>query len=315
MYDLLKTTSFPVFASTAPLPPGAQPLAIPIMNALKEVLADFKCFVYISDQPTLLSAYLVQLRKLTSTQLTLSFEVRFSSQVAAVIDFDLSSNDEYYRVYFSTEDATLSEGTDPNAVLPVFEGYIVVNKVIDFLNKIPTVAYAGLQVPLEPGCLAIVTRHRVNQLQCQYAKPLFVQSTQPTESNYTDLSAPLTDHVQLKPGLNCTITLQPALNSILISAQKNANDSPEETCGVWADPVSPNDVLCSQGIYAISGVAPDSSGNVNIKAELPMVCSIISRPNVPAAFQGAVSSYNYVDNFIYVGLPETADNPSVFNCT
>lgn len=315
MYELLKTTSFPVFQPPATLP-GAQPLAANVMNLLKGLLVDFRCFVYTSDQPTPIQAFLVQIRKLSSSELFLNFKLIFNDKISANIQFSIiSNNDEYYRIYYDTADAVLSEGVDPNTVLPTFEGYITVSKAETFLTQIPTLSYAGLQIPIEPACFSVVTQHRVDQIQCQYAKPLYLQSTQTPESNYTDFSTPLTGHLKFKPGMNCAITLQPTTNSILISAQRNANDSPEEICGVWADPISPTDALCSEGIYAISGVAPDSSGNVNIKAELPLVSSIISSATVQQTpFSTLAASYPYVNNFIYVGLPETADNGSVFNC-
>lgn len=315
MYELLKTTSFPIFQLATPIP-GSQPLAVTVMNLLKELLVDFRCFVYTTDQPSPVQAFLVQIRKLSDSELFLNFKFIFNDKISANIGFSIiGNNDEYYRIYYDTKDATLSEGVDPNTVLPVFEGYITVSRAETFLTKIPPFSYAGLQIPVEPACFSLVMKHRVDQIQCQYAKPLYLQSTQTPDSNYTALSTALTGHLKFKPGMNCAVTLQPTTNSILISAQKNANDSPEEICGVWADPVSPTDALCSEGIYAISGVAPDSAGNVNIKAELPLISSIISSATVQQTpFNNLASSYPYVNNFIYVGLPETADNGSVFNC-
>jgi hypothetical protein len=315
MYELLKTTSFPIFQPIV-RSPGGQQLAVSVMNLLKGLLVDFKCYVYTSDQPTPITAFLVQIRKLSSSELLLNFKLIFSDNVSADLPFSIvSNNDEYYRMYYDTSDAVLSEELDPNTIIPTFEGYLTVSKSETFLAQIPTVSYAGLQIPIEPACFSVVTQHKVDQIQCQYAKPLYIQSTQTPESNYTNLSTPLTGHLKFKPGMNCAITLQPTTNSIIIAAQRNANDSPEEVCGIWADPVSPTDALCSEGIYAISGVAPDSSGNVNIKAELPLISSIISSATVQQTrFSNLASSYSYVNNFIYVGLPETADNGSVFNC-
>ena len=229
-------------------------------------------------------------------------------------------NQEFFRVHFDTSDF-LGVGNFNDALYPYvpppygfyYDGYITLsgNRIIVAFNS--TVA-TPVMVDFEPSTVAVFSGHRVDSLSCRNMKPLLVQTS---DNRYEYPSDGCTGDVKFVPGANCSISVQPATRTVVISAQKNANDTQEEQCGAWNDKVSDKDILCNEAIYSISGAEPDDNGDIQIKADIPLTVSSLRAQDITVFspdFSAALSEFQHIMRFIYVGLPKSAGNPNVLDC-
>jgi len=289
-------------------------------QALKASFVDFKLNVYSNVVAGIPLAKIVRITG-SASSITLSLAIKDSKSGvelgAANLAFNNShGSEDFVRYHFDSSDfATVAPGYS-------FEGYFCFNQLNDLIAAFSEYT-SGLTtlLKLEPATTAVFCNHRVDSIRCQTAKPLILQTTSSTHS-YTDGGVGAVGDVKLIPGNNCTISIQKSTNTIIVGAQRNANDLVEEQCGVWSEKILPasglsKDVLCNEVIYSISGVTPDDNGNVIVQALTPLICSSLTADEVQtynSAFNGVLSQFSGIMRFVYVGLPRTANNPSVFNC-
>ncbi len=281
------------------------------VQALRSALVDFKIYVAGDSFSAVPKVTLVSLYKATEQPLKLLLELKvdnivLGSTTLTVAD-DSYATQEFVRYYFDSDDWPVVSGYK-------VEGYICLNKAQTLFQTFAAEQPVAINVAFEPSTVVVLSNHRVHQITCRSAKPLLQQT--PTD-RYGAESLPVLGDVKLVAGNNCTISVLPDTKTIIIGAQQGANDSGDELCGVWAEKVSPKDILCDEAIYSISGVDPDSNGNIDIKAETPLVVSSFTKmelEQVAPAFIPVVSQFPDIIRFIYVGLPQSAGNASVFNC-
>jgi hypothetical protein len=301
------------FQSTSyPFVEVIEPISYERGKALKSSFVDFRLNVY-SDVAT--AVPIVKMVNISGAESTVTcclhvLDSNTNTVIAAgCLDFgdNTYAYQEFVRYHFDTSDFTVFV---PGYVL---EGYICFNKLINLIQAFADAQY-GAVLTLEPTTVALFSNHRVNNIYCRTAKPLIAQTA---ASKYISDSNPVSGAVKLVAGNNCNISVQSATKTVLISAQRNANDSTVERCGVWSEKVSTKDILCNEVIYSISGVTPDDNGNVTFDAVAPLVCSSLTATEITATrpeFTGALSSFGSIIRFIYVGLPQAQGNSSVFNC-
>ena len=289
-------------------------------KALKSSFVDFKLNVYSNVAK---GVPLAQITKIVGapTSITFSLAIKDSVSGATLATGDLLFTNAYgdeafVRYYFNTADfSTVASGY-------LFEGYFCFNKLNDLINefKLDT-GGVSTSLDLEPATTALFSNHRVDAIRSKNALPLILQTTDKVYVD-TDGGNGVSGNVKLIAGNNCSISIEKSINTVIVAAQRNANDSQEELCGVWKEKVfaadnTTKDVLCNEVVYSISGVKPDSNGNVTVKADRPLVCSSLTRAKVAeynSQFNGILGQFSGIMSFIYIGLPSSADNPSVVNC-
>jgi len=282
------------------------------VQALRSALVDFKIYVAGDSFLAVPKVTLVSLYRATEQPLKLLLELKVDAQLLGsttlTVDNDSYVTQEFVRYYFDSDDW-------PD-LLPGYkvEGYICISKAQILFLTFAAEQPVAINAAFEPSTTVVLSNHRVHQITCRSAKPLLQQT--PT-ARYNAESAPVLGDVKLVAGNNCTISVLPATKTIIVGAQQGANDSGDELCGVWSEKVSEKDILCDEAIYSISGVDPDSNGNINIKAESPLIASSLTKQNLQSiapAFNSALNQFPHIIRFIYIGLPQSANNPSVFNC-
>jgi hypothetical protein len=281
------------------------------IKALRSAFIDFKLYVTGNVFPaapkvTLVSIY-KQIGQPLKLQLTLTSSTTTLGSAVLNIPDDQYATQEFVRYYFDSDDFIPIAGYK-------IEGYICITRAQDLFSPFSASQPIFINRDFEPGTIVALSHHRVDQLTCRYAKPLLQQT--PT-SRYTNESEPVLGDVKLIPGNNCTISVLPSTKTIIIGAQRGANDSGDELCGTWSDKVNQKDTLCNEAIYGISGVNPDSNGNINITAQSPLVVSNLTAldlANSAPQFNQVLNQFSHIIRFIYVGLPQSENNPSVFNC-
>ena len=199
-----------------------------------------------------------------------------------------------------------------------YDGYVCMASPIQLVEAFNSVDSGLLPIavgaPLEASTTSVFGDHRVHSIKCRNSKPLIEQTV---ESQYEFTSSSCVGDVKLVPGNNCSISILPATRTIVVSAQRNANGTQEEQCGIWKDKVGEKDVLCNEAIYSISGAEPDENGDVQVRTEIPLAVSSLRGQDIAEldpAFSGAVSQFPHIMRFIYVGLPKSAGNPNVLDC-
>ena len=230
-----------------------------------------------------------------------------------------NSADEYVTYHFDSTDFP----SLPNEVQ--IEGFICVSNVAKFLAAYPSFfmnpdfgdrAYAVLF----PTTVSMFTGHRVSSIACRNTLPLLCQNP---DAKYLPVSSPVSGDVKLVEGSNCVISVQPSTNTVVVSAQINANvPSGESNCGKWGEKISVasvsciSDTLCNEVVYSISGVSPDDAGNIQIQAEAPLAVNSLTKDTVPDPFKPILTSseFSSIIRVIYVGLPQGQNNSSVFDC-
>lgn len=283
-------------------------------QALKSAFVDFRMNVYSAEVDQLVQLT-VKTLDCSSNSLKLDVDVRLLGRAEpvlarATLEFpnDSYASQQFVRYHFDSSDFT---NLDPAYTL---EGFFCFSNLDVLIATLAPFGPIGISSRMELSTISIFSHHRVEQISCRNALPLLNQSS---TTRYGPTSAAVLGDVRFVPGNNCTISVQPATRTILIGAQQNANDSSEEQCGIWSEKVGDKDILCNEAIYSISGVEPDSSGNVQIQASNPLTVSSFTidemRTNYPA-FSAVLSPFSHIIRFIYIGLPQSAGNPSVFDC-
>jgi len=283
------------------------------VQALRSSLVDFKIYVTGDDFSTVPNVTLVSMHKAVGEPLKLTLHLKTDGlllgHTTLNVDNNVYATQEFVRYYFNSDDWTLVyDGYN-------VEGYICLNKAQTLFQSFASETPISINIDFEPSTVVVLNNHRVHQITCRSAKPLL---TQTPSSRYYAESEPVLGDVKLVAGNNCAISVLPSTKTIIISAQQGANDSGDELCGVWSEKVdSSKDILCDEAIYRISGVDPDSNGNINIKAETPLITSSLTKQNlvnIAPAFNNILNQFPHIIRFIYIGLPQSADNASVFNC-
>ena len=322
MYTEFKATDYPL-RSYQQLSTG---LAEPQAAALRAGLIDINFNLYAANLPYLLVGSLTACETTTDT-ITLRFTLVSSEQITTggtgqgsnqpiyksylklVLTFNTNAayaTTDYVRAYFD-----LTDCNEINPLITAMDGYICLGNLVElraaFASNGGVINIA--HVYLEPSTVAVIGRHRVDSLVCDYAKPLLLQ---PTGGSYTDQSAPAVGAIKLEQGANCLITLQAQSNSIVISATKNNNGTAAEKCGKWADRLpSPKDVLCDDAVYSLAGASPDDAGSLEIKGQYPLTVGALSYADLPQAFKTGflAGSYSHIAKFIVIGTNSSALDP------
>lgn len=304
MYDTFQTISYPFVEIF-------EPISYERGKALKSSLVDFRLNVY-SDIAA--GVPVVEVTSINGTSAAISFNVQVTdSKNSAIIargtftfQNDGYATQDFIRYHFDNTDLTVTAGYS-------VEGYFCFNRLSDLISAFADAEY-GAVLKMEPTTVALFSRHRVNDFYCRSAKPLLTQTSQ---SRYVEDNNPVTGDVKFVAGHNCSISVQSSTKTIIVSAQRNANDSDTERCGVWANKVSPKDILCNEVIYSISGITPDEQGNVKFDAVTPLVCSSLTASEVAQnnpQLASSLSAFPSIIRCIYVGFPQSQGNSSVFNC-
>lgn len=281
------------------------------VQALRSCIVDFKVYVAGDWFPTTPKVTLVSLYRAPGQPLklllTLNIDTVLLGSAILNIPDDAYASQDFVRYYFDSDDFPLVSGYK-------LEGYIALSKAQILFQTFAAAQPIAVNAVFEATTAVVLSNHRVHQITCRSAKPLLQQTP---ASRYTDESQPVTGAVKLVAGNNCTISVLPSTKTIIIGAQQGANDSGDELCGTWSEKVSSKDILCNEAIYSISGVDPDSNGNINILAETPLAVSALTAADIQGVapdFSGVLGGFSHIIRFIYVGLPQSAGNASVFNC-
>lgn len=285
------------------------------VQALRSALIDFKMYVTGDSFSGIPKVTLVSVYKPTGQPLRLLLQFKADSSDSTAPDSvtiftvadDSYATQEFVRYYFDSNDWDVGSGYK-------VEGYFCLSKAQSLFQVFAAEQPIAINAAFEPSTIVVLSNHRVHQITCRSAKPLLEQT--PT-ARYDEESLPVTGDVKLVAGNNCTISVLPSTKTIIVGAQQGANDSGDELCGVWSEKINSKDILCDEPIYSISGVEPDSNGNIDIKTETPLVVSsftIQELEKVARGFIPVVSEFPDIIRFIYIGLPQSTDNASVFNC-
>jgi hypothetical protein len=328
MEDLLTTTQYPLVPFTHKVS-----LSEYQSDFLKSAFTDFRITIYSNKINGPVFGYLTLIRaagtavqvgfdfkaktindshlKLICT-LTLDFDSTFSSSNSALTGFVRAHFDNTDCVFVATDAITAIDG---------YACFVGLHRWKDVFSSL---SLQESNIMLEPATISVIGNHRVESFACQFAKPLIIQAENLQSSTYSSLSAPVTGNVNFIAGNNCIITLSPISNSLLISAVRNANNSPEELCGVWKDkvPESTKDVLCNEAVYSLGGAYPDDGGNIAITGQYPITVSTRAKDDLPDSPKAAVSSnsgLNHIERFIYVGtvareLESVCEPPTIETC-
>jgi hypothetical protein len=315
MYDYFKTVAYPLKGSDWNYFSDTQ------NNILKSTIIDFDLKLYLYSAPQeerLTTEPRVVLSKIQvpadNSSLNITLDIYINELVASgTLSFlnDSVANEEFVRIYFSNNDFS-------NILLAglTFNGFICLNKYSNLINFMTNQEFNTPNIEFEPTTINVFSRHRVNKITCINSKPLIKQTS---TSIYEQAQNPVSGNVKFVPGNNCTISVRPQINTIVISAVSNANDTPEETCGVWKDKI-PNskDLLCSEVIYSIAGAKPNDFGNVEISANSPLTVNALPKNNLPNPFKtlinGSNPGFSHIMHYIYIGFPQSDNNSSVFDC-
>jgi hypothetical protein len=283
------------------------------IDALRKTLVDFKIYVTGDSFVEAPFVELVSLHKAPGQPLRVRINLLVGPNVIGnpVLEFadDAYATQEYVRYHFDSQDF-------PTLAAYSVEGYIcfsnLQNLFTPFAASEPIFVYAAF----EPSTAVALCKQRVNEITCRSALPLLQQTD---TLRYTDESQPVVGDVKLVAGDNCTISVLTNTRTVIIGAQQGANDSQAEQCGPWVEKINSKDILCNEGIYSISGVEPDANGDVKIVAQSPLAVSAFTRAELNAVNadflnSSVLSGFPHIIRFIYVGLPQSSDNPNVFNC-
>lgn len=315
MYDYFKTVAYPLKGSDWSYFSDTQ------NDTLKSTIIDFdlKMYLYsalqenylVTEPRVVLSSIEVPADK---SSLKLTVQIYIGALVASgtlIFLNNSTANEEFVRIYFSNSDFS-------NIQLAglTFNGFICLNKYSDLIKLMGGQTFNTPNIEFEPTTINVFSRHRVNKITCINSKPLI---TQTTTSIYESAQAPVSGNVKFVPGNNCAISVRPQTNTVVISAVSNANDTPEETCGVWREKIpNSNDLLCSEVVYSIAGAKPDDFGNVEISANSPLTVNALLKDSLPNPFKTLINESNpgfsHIIRYIYVGFPQSDGNSSVFDC-
>lgn len=305
MYNYFSNVDYPLQSVTA--------ATTSQRNALKKCLVDFKLYIAGDSFAIVPKVVLFSVHKPAGQPLRLTLTVTSNITLGiAHLEFadDSYATQEYVRYYFNSDDFAQ---TEPGYS---FEGYICFNNLQSMFAPfgLPEPTFTVTQ--FEPSTVVVLCKQRVHQITCRSALPLLLQTG---DNRYTDESAPVLGDVKFVAGDNCTISVVTSTSTVIVGAQQGANDSPNEQCGAWAEKVSEKDILCNEGIYSISGVEPDDNGDVRVLAQSPLVVSaftqeVLTGLNPDFAPGPTLPDFSHIKRFIYIGLPQSADNPNVFNC-
>ena len=293
------------------------------ITSLKELFIDFRLNLYVNTWPaTIVSTppviYISKFEATNAESLNIRLTVRVANPLQTISSDLLSlgnSAEEYVTYHFdSTDFPSLPDGMQ-------IEGFICMSNLAKFLVKYPTFILTdrGTGIFL-PTTVSMFTGHRVSSIACRNTLPLLCQSP---GAKYLAVSSPVAGDVKLVEGSNCVISVQPSTNTVVVSAQIDANvPSGESNCGKWGEKISVtsvsciNDTLCNEVVYSISGVSPDDAGNVQIQAEAPLAVNSLTKDTVPDLFKPLLtgSEFSSIIRVIYVGLPQGQNNSSVFDC-
>lgn len=305
MYDTFSSISYPL-ASIA----GNSSQ----IDALRKTLVDFKIYVTGDSFVEAPFVELVSLHKAPGQPLRIKINLFVGPTLIGdpVLQFedDAYAAQEYVRYHFNSQDfPTLAEYS--------VEGYICFSNLQNLFTAFAAAEPIFVSAAFEPSTVVALCKQRVNEITCRSALPLLQQQTDILR--YTDESQPVVGDVKLVAGDNCTISVLTNTHTVIIGAQQGANDSRAEQCGPWVEKINSKDILCNEGIYSISGVEPDANGDVKIVAQSPLAVSAFTRAELNAVNADFVNSsvlsgFSHIIRFIYVGLPQSSDNPNVFNC-
>ena len=283
-----------------------------MQGAVKQVLVDFRISIY-SDSIVVTPTVDLTSFILTTGGVNLTLLVKAPAAVATITLQTSITAQGFTRVHFDTSDCIFTApSTDLNTQV---EGFICFTTSAEALTALEGSLFEPTSCPFEPTTVSVFSKHRVHSIKCRNKKPLI---TQTVASKYTVDSEPILGAVKLVAGSNCSISLQPRTNTIILTAQQLARSSQEEVCGVWRDKVPDSkDTLCNEVIYTISGAEPDANGNLKLLAQAPLSVSSLKREQLPDRFDNITSNAQFASiiRFIYIGLPQTDNNASVFDCT
>lgn len=309
MYDYFENVAYPLKLETITGFPDAQ------MSALKSSFVDFRLNIYGQDISRHVFVTITRIN-CSNNDLRLRVVVYFDglspentiADAVLVFPNDSYASQQFVRYHFDNLDFP---GIDPKYAI---EGFFCFSRISDLISVFAPVGELGIALVLEPSTISVFSNHRVDQISCRNVLPLLKQDA---SNRYGSKSDPVLGNVKLVPGNNCTISVQPATRTILIGAQQGANDTAEEQCGIWSEKVDDKDILCNEAIYSISGVVPDSAGNIQLAASSPLTVSSYTYQEMSqnySAFSAVLSQFSHIIRFIYIGLPQSAGNPSVFDC-
>lgn len=296
------------------------------VNSINELFVDFRLNLYVDTWPATniptppkasITKFQAEEGASLNLQLTISTE---SPQLNINSNLLLLGNtaEEYVTYHFdSTDFPSLPAGMQ-------IEGFICMSNLSKFLLTHPTFTQASLternRPVFSPATVSMFTGHRVSSIACRNTLPLLCQSP---DAKYLPVSSPVSGDVKLVEGSNCVISIQPSTNTVVVSAQIDANiPSGESNCGKWGEQISVpsvsciSDTLCNEVVYSISGVSPDDAGNIQIQAEAPLAVNSLTKDTVPDPFKPILTSseFSSIIRVIYVGLPQGQNNSSVFDC-
>ena len=295
------------------------------ITSLKELFIDFRLNLYVNTWPaTIVSTppviYISKFEATNAESLNIRLTVRVANPLQ-IISSDLlslgNSAEEYVTYHFdSTDFPSLPDGMQ-------IEGFICMSNIAKFLASYPTFIQGPIvrdYPAVSPAAVSMFTGHRVSSIACRNTLPLLCQSP---EAKYLAVSSPVVGDIKLVEGSNCVISIQPSTNTVVVSAQIDANiPSGESNCGKWGEQISVpsvsciSDTLCNEVVYSISGVSPDDAGNIQIQAEAPLAVNSLTKDTVPDPFKPILTSseFSSIIRVIYVGLPQGQNNSSVFDC-
>ena len=313
--------------------PFTESLGTAVGSPASKHILDFRLNLYIDQilgtEVTTVVAAISGFTKVDSDTLTVKIRIKsypedsVEADAATIADLELtvrrsdSSVGEFVRYHFDVDDA-------PSSTIPSnlwFEGFMGVIDPGGFVDRYPSGANISSFLPkvnkFEPTTINVFSRHRVNEVQCRYALPLFASSTDPLGQQYSAVTS-ATGYVKLLGGDNCVVSLQESTNTIALTALIGANGTDSERCGIWGNPSSTGGKQCNQVIHSVSGVAPTSTGDITITADSPLQVSTVERADIPnQALRDFVvnnTSMGHIDTCIYIGYTQLNGNDSIYEC-
>lgn len=324
MYDYFKRVAWPL--DVLPIIEIGGVFSPEYVTSINELFVDFRLNLYVNtwQADTLLQVSITRFETIggnINIELTAEYIDPLGETILIIKSNLLSlgnTAEEYVTYHFdSTDFPSLPPQTQ-------IEGFICMSNLAKFLITYPTFTLADPPERFKgiflPTTLSMFTGHRVSSIACRNTLPLLCQNP---DDKYLAVSSPVSGDVKLVEGRNCIISVQPSTNTVVVSAQIDANvPSGESNCGKWAEKISVpsvsciSDTLCNEVIYAISGVSPDDNGNLQIQADAPIAVSSLTTQSVPDAFKPLLtgSEFSSIIRVIYVGLPQGQNNSSVFDC-
>lgn len=308
-------------------PLAEPPVATAYDDLLKSLLIDARFDLY-GNYTSVSRLYLSRI-VVTKANLSFHYTVQISfglntngqpAEFMFTFDSDASyKHDSMVRVDFDS-DTTPYIGTLTGS----FRGYVVFNRLSDLFQLVntgsPIVVTGNTTKPIAelPGSDIALTQPTpaatrtlvlgrsfvptvVHQVTKAKVDSLTAYTSVPLGSEDPDLYTPVgtfAGDVRLVAGLNCSLLVSKTANTLTISAQRNANRTAAEACGVWPDAVAPSDVLCDEVFYAIAGATPDDRGSVTMQVTYPL--SITS---------------NATTRTISIGLVADKTNSNIFTCS